>query len=94
MVFSRPRTQRDIISCWFLIQSPTKDCLHIRKRLDIHLAKMRAKVRNMTDEEFSTNVNAVKTTISEKDKNLNEEFTRFWVHEFATHSYKFERQDA
>ena len=55
---------------------------------------MRTKVREMTDEEFNTNVGSVKTSISEKDKNLNEEFTRFWTHEFATHSYQFDRQEA
>ena len=55
---------------------------------------MRVKVQNMTDEEFTTIVNAVKTTISEKDKNLGEEFQRFWYLEFATHSYQFDRQEA
>lgn len=94
VVFSRPRSTRDIISCWFLIQSPTKDCLHIRKRLDIFLARMRTKVRNLSDEEFTTNVNSVKTSISEKDKNLNEEFIRFWSYELGTHCYQFDRQDA
>ena len=54
---------------------------------------MRVKVANMTDEEFTTNVNSVKTSISEKDKNLNEEFNRFWNNEFATHSYQFDRQE-
>ena len=82
MVASRPRNTIDIIGCWFLIQSPTKDCLHIRKRLDIFLARMRVKVRNMTDEEFAKNVNSVKTKISVKDKNLYEEFIRFWSKEF------------
>ena len=67
--------------------------MHIRKRLDIFLARMRVKVANMTDEEFTTNVNSVKTSISEKDKNLNEEFNRFWNNEFATHSYQFDRQE-
>ena len=46
----------------------------------------------MTDEEFSTMVSAVNTTISEKDKSLKEEFQRFWSSEFATHAYKFDRQ--
>ena len=87
VVFSQPRVSRDIISCWFLIQSPTKDCLHIRKRLDIHLAKMRVKMQEMTDEEFETISNSVKTIISEKDKNLYEDFERFWRKELVTHAY-------
>ena len=53
----------------FLIQSSVKGCEYLRKRLDIHLAKMRAKVAQLSDEEFNTNVGAVITTMSEKDKN-------------------------
>ena len=45
----------------------------------------------MTDEKFNTIVSAVRTDISEKDKNLNEEFERFWDNEFQTHEYKFDR---
>ena len=48
---------------------------------------------NLTDEEFATNISAVKTNISEKDKNLNEVFTRYWNNEFATHKYNFDRQE-
>lgn len=78
MVFSRPRSQRDIISAWFLIQSPTKNCLHMRTRLDVHMGKMRAKMAALSDEDFATNIGAVNTSISEKDKNLQEVFTRSW----------------
>jgi hypothetical protein len=35
------------------------------------------KVRNMTDEEFVTNVKSVLVNVEEKDKNLNEEYSRF-----------------
>jgi insulysin len=41
VVFCQPYSARDILSAWFLIQSPTKNCTHIRTRLDIHMAKMR-----------------------------------------------------
>ena len=79
MVFSRPHSTRDVINAWFLVQSPTKNCTHIRTRLDIHMAKMRLNVSGMTDDEFSTIVGAVMTTVSEKDKNLREDFDRFWT---------------
>ena len=94
MVFSQTRVARDIQSAWFLIQSPSKDCMHIRTRLDIHLAKMRAKMAGLSDEEFATVVSAVNTKISEKDKNLFEEFNRFWTHALGTHSYKFDKQES
>jgi len=90
-VFSRPRAIRDILSAWFLIQSPGKNCEHIRSRLDIHLAKMRKNMANMTDEKFETVKSAVNTTISEKDKNIQEDFNRMWS-EFSTHAYIFDRQ--
>ena len=90
-MFTRPRSARDILSNWFLVQSPTKDCEHIRSRLDVHLDKMRKKMEGMTDEQFATIKSAVNTTISEKDKNLGEEFSRMWNGEFATHKYNFDR---
>ena len=65
--------------------------MHIRKRLDTHLAKMRQQIINLSDEKFDTIKGSVMTTLSEKDKNLNEEFNRFWSQEFATHKYKFNR---
>lgn len=34
------------------------------------------------------------TIISEKDKNQGEEFDRFWISEFNTHQYQFDRQDS
>ena len=46
----------------------------------------------MTDEEFATLVSAVHTTVSEKDKNMKEEFERFWDKEFESHAYNFDRQ--
>jgi len=42
------------------------------------MAKMRAKMAALSDEDFATNINAIKTTISEKDKNLREVFMRSW----------------
>ena len=40
------------------------------------MAKMRTKVSEMTDDEFATIVGALKTSHSEKDKNLSEDFNR------------------
>ena len=34
------------------------------------------------------------TSISEKDKNMKEDFNRVWGYEFATHKYKFDRQES
>jgi len=53
--------------------------MHIRTRLDIHLNKMRQEVIDLSDEKFDTIKGSVMTTLSEKDKNLREDFSRFWT---------------
>lgn len=83
---------REILGAWFLIQSPTKGCSHIKKSLDAHLATQRQKVAEMSDEDFKTHQESVYTTISEKDKSLREEYGRFWS-ELTLHRYQFERQE-
>jgi hypothetical protein len=54
---------------------------------------MRVKVQELSDGEFTTNVNAVKTKIAEKDKNQQEEFDRYWRYDITSHSYLFKSQD-
>ena len=92
VVFTRQKITRDIQSAYFLIQSPGSNCEHIRKRMDIHLEKMRKKVREISDEDFSKVVGSVMTDIAEKDKNLIEAHTRM-LNELAEHAYLFNRQD-
>lgn len=47
----------------------------------------------MSDVEFKMLTGAVMTKVAEKDKNMTEEFARFWKSEFATHKYQFDRQE-
>ena len=56
------------------------------------MAKMRQKMRSMSDEDFAKTSSAVMTVVSEKDKNSVEDFGRMWS-EFATHHHKFDRQE-
>ena len=44
------------------------------------------KVRNMSDEEFATNVKSVLVNVEKKDKNLNEEYSRYQG-EISDHRY-------
>ena len=46
----------------------------------------------MTQDEFEEHRDAVLTRVSEKDKNLYDEFKRYWGREFGTHKYNFDRQ--
>jgi len=93
VVFSKTASHRDVIGSWFLIQSPKMGCAHIKNSLNKHLATMRQKVIDLTDEDFKTQQEAVYTQIAEKDKSIGEVFNRFWSHEFATHRYLFDRQE-
>jgi insulysin len=52
----------------------------------------RAKVAEMTVEEFNVQKNSVRTQVAEKDKNMGEESGRFWG-EISGHSYDFDKQE-
>jgi secreted Zn-dependent insulinase-like peptidase len=50
-------------------------------------------VSKLSDKEFDEQRNSVLTQYSEKDLNLNMEFTRHWVNELSTHKYVWDRQE-
>jgi len=93
VVFSRHCSKRDVIGAWFLVQSPTKGCSHIKASLNKHLKNMLEAVSKLSDKEFDEQRNSVLTQYSEKDLNLNMEFTRHWVNELSTHKYVWDRQE-
>ena len=53
---------------------------------------MREKLGELTDEEFKTQIEAVLTNVTEKDKNQRAEYDRFWT-EINHHSYQFDVQE-
>lgn len=69
LVWSGSKSVRDVIGNYFLVQSATKGCPYLVKRLNAHLENMTNKIKNLTDEDFKTNVNAVLTNVKEKDRN-------------------------
>ena len=54
---------------------------------------MMADLDELTEDAFDELRDSVLTIIEEKDKNLKEEFDRYWTHELVTHKYVFNRQD-
>ena len=86
VVWARPISQRDINGAWMLVQSPEKGCAHIKESMNKHLENMRAKVAEMSDSDFKTQVEAVYTAVAEKDQNLNQENARHMV-EITSHRY-------
>lgn len=74
-----------------MIQSPQKGCSYLINSLNTHLGNMRERVASMTDEQFSTVVNAVMTDVSAKNKNMDEENGSWWS-ELISHDYDFDRQ--
>ena len=55
------------------------------------LVQVRDKVKNISDEDFKVQVEAVKTEISEKDINMKRDNDRMWS-EIGLHKYNFVRQ--
>lgn len=92
VVWATESAKRDALGIRFLVQSSNKNAAYIRERLDSFLATMAGKLGELSDEEFKTQVDSVLTRVSEKDKNLGEEFGRFWT-ELDTHKYQFDRQE-
>mmetsp|Transcript_12503 Transcript_12503/g.21034 ORF Transcript_12503/g.21034 Transcript_12503/m.21034 type:complete len:366 (+) Transcript_12503:1830-2927(+) len=93
VVFSRQVNQRHVLGCQFLVQSPKKSCEYLVEAINNFLVAIREKVKAISDEEFEVQRQAVLTTISEKDYNLQKESGRFWM-EISLHEYKFDRQQA
>jgi len=53
---------------------------------------MREQVKNISDEEFEIQKEAVLVKLAEKDINLQKENARHWG-EISTHKYQFDRQE-
>lgn len=73
-----------------IVQSPQQSCEYIVNSANTFLNVQREKVKNLSDEEFKTQVESVMTQIAEKDYNLGREHQRFW-NEIVTHKYIFDR---
>jgi insulysin len=84
---------RDIIGTKFLVQSSVKGCDGLRASLEAHLSRMLAGLDEMTEDAFEEIRDSVLTIYEEKDKNLKEEFDRYWSNELITHKYQFNRQE-
>lgn len=92
VAYSRLSDYRDIMGAQFIVQSPNQPCEYIVNSLNTLLNVQREKVRNITEEDFKTQLDSVLVKLSEKDYNLSREHSRLWG-EIATHKYMFGRQD-
>jgi len=72
-----------VLGGWFLIQSPGKGCSHIANSLNEHIINMGKKAAEISEEDFQTQVNAVRIQVTEKDKSQAEEFRRIWGDEIS-----------
>ena len=91
VVFARKSDYRDVMGTQFIIQSPKYSSEYIVNSLNSFLNTQREKVKNLTNEDFKTQVEAVMTKVAEKDYNLSSEHGRFWA-EISCHKYLFDRQ--
>jgi secreted Zn-dependent insulinase-like peptidase len=93
VVFSRHSQMREVIVCQFLVQSSEKSCEFIINATNNFLTELREKVKELSDEDFNTQKQAVHTKISEKDINLQKENDRY-SGEISLHKYNFGRQQS
>ncbi|KAL8158714.1 hypothetical protein V2J09_000251 [Rumex salicifolius] len=77
----------------FVIQSTVKGPGQIDQRVEAFLKMYEFKVRDMTEDEFKSNVNALIDMKLEKHKNLREE-CRFYWKEIMDGTLKFDRKEA
>ncbi|KAK7244519.1 hypothetical protein RIF29_39342 [Crotalaria pallida] len=76
----------------FIIQSTVKGPGSIEQRVEAFLKMFETKLREMTNDEFKSNVNALIDMKLEKHKNLKEESTFFW-REINNGTLRFDRRD-
>jgi insulysin len=61
-----------------LIQSDSFDPIHLDERIEVFLLGFRTKLVEMTAEDFEANVDSVCQNLTQKDKNLGEESSKYW----------------
>ncbi|KAL0665854.1 hypothetical protein Bca4012_028558 [Brassica carinata] len=87
------RNDSGIYGVQFIIQSSVKGPGHIDSRVELLLKNFESKLREMSDEEFKSNVTALIDMKLEKYKNLKEE-SRFYWQEIQRGTLKFNRKEA
>jgi len=92
VVHSQSKDLRNIMHCWFLVQSGVKSTEYIIRATNDFLVKHFNKLKlSFTEEEFQTRVEAIRTQIKVKDFNLSMDCNRMWA-EIGGHTYNFDRQ--
>ena len=72
----------------FLIQSPNFHPIILRKKIKHFVEKMYVKLQKINDKQFKTYKSIIQSTLMEKFKSQNDEFT-FMIREIANGDYKF-----
>ncbi len=95
VVYARRTNYRGLSGAQIVVQSPKESCEYIVNSINKFLASMLEKVKSdqFTDEDFKTQVEAVRVLVAEKDFNLNMENKRFWDEIATFHTYMFDRQE-
>lgn len=90
VVWTYPQICRNVIGNVFLIQGTKHSCEYLVARINDFLIEFRAKIKELSNDEFETQKSAVLTAIQEKDLNLKDERYRFMM-EFDSHQHVFDR---
>lgn len=91
-MFSRAWAQRDIQGVQFLAQSDKHSAEYLIGCINKFLVEIREKARNLSDEDFEVQKQAVYTKKAVKDINLSGMFARM-AYEINSNRYMFDSQE-
>lgn len=92
IAFSYRFDNRGILTSNVLVQSSHKSPEYISSRIYNFFDSYRAKIKEITQEDFEKFVQSVRVNVEQKDLSIQEECNRYWK-EVQRHSYLFNRKD-
>ncbi len=92
IVFSTPMSLMDVPALALVIQSPNTAAIELADHTESFLTSFNTQLKKMSEQEFEKHVQALKSTILEKETRLSQRSNRFW-HEIDRNNYSFNRRE-
>ncbi len=92
IVFSTPMNLMDVPALSLVIQSPNTSAIELAEHTNTFLKGFNEQLKQMTEQEFNTHIQALRSTILEKETRLSQRSNRFW-HEIDRSNAAFNRRE-
>jgi len=92
IVYTAKKASEHVAGVQFIIQGDANPPDYLDERVEAFLETFRGKIEDMDKEEFGRNKQAVIEKLLEKDKNLNEEFSKYYAY-IVKDTYTFQRRN-